>query len=149
MKRDDMSNISPVVVFGPITINADNTPAAIDLGDADSATIQIAVGVGGITFTADNKIEFKVTASDTSDGTYAAVAAADVVLGTGCDTSVGTGGIVKSLIAAHAAASISQFAYVGGKRFIKVLADFSGTHGAGTPLAVSVQKSRLYLGGQS
>jgi hypothetical protein len=54
-----------------------------------------------------------------------------VVLGQNADASVGTGGIVKSLIAAHAAADTTEVGYIGGKRYLKVLADFSGTHGTG------------------
>lgn len=137
--KKQIGYIVPALVFGPITIAADNTPAAIDLQGFEAAKLLIAVGVGGITFDTTNKVEFKLTASD-DDSTYTAVAAADVILGTNADASVGTGGIVKSLIAAHAAASVTEIEYIGGKRYLKVLADFSGTHGTGTPLAVSVLK---------
>jgi hypothetical protein len=131
--------VVPAVVLGPAALAADNTPAAIDLQGFAGAKLLIAVGVGGITFDGSNKIEFKVTHSD-DDSTYTAVAAADVLLGTNADTAVGTGGIVKSLIAAHASADIAEVEYVGGKRYLKVLADFTGTHGTATPLAVSVLK---------
>jgi hypothetical protein len=147
MRRDNSFNqVIESHVYGPIVAAADNTPATIDLVDADSATLLIAVGIGGITFDGTNKIEFKVTHSD-DDSTYTAVGADDVVLNTNADTSVGSGGIVKSLIAAHAAADVSKVGYIGGKRYIKVLNDFSGTHGTGTPIAVMVVKSRLHQAG--
>lgn len=145
MKRDNF-DLLPALVFGPVTLAADNTPAAVDLVGCNSADIQIGVGIGGITFDATNKVEFKITHSD-DDSTYAAVGADDVILGTNADASVGTGGIVKSLIAAHAAADLTRVAYIGNKRYIKILADFSGTHGTGTPIQVAVQKTRLTFAG--
>ena len=54
--------------------------------------------------------------------------------------TVGTGGIVKSLTAAHASPTVDRVGYLGNKRYLKVLADFSGTHGTGTPIAVVVAK---------
>jgi hypothetical protein len=132
--------VAPVAVLNA-TLAADNTPAAIDLQGFDGAKLLIQVGVGGITFDTTNKVEFKITHSD-DDSTYVAVAAADVILGSLADSSVGSGGIVKSLIAAHAAIDIAVVDYIGGKRYLKVLADFSGTHGTGTPIAVTVLKGR-------
>lgn len=142
--RDGSSRIASVVGIAPSALTDDNTPAAVDLQGYDSALIQIAVGAGGITFTATNKVEFKVTHS-TDDSTYTAVAAADVVLGQNADSSVGTGGIVKSLVAAHATADVTEVSYVGGKRYLKILADFGGTHGTATPLAVIVAKGHARI----
>lgn len=79
------------------------------------------IGVGGITFTGTNKIEFVLTHSD------------DDVQGV---TGV-TNGIVKALKTAHAAAAVTKIGYIGYRRYLKVLADFSGTHGTGTPIAVA------------
>lgn len=130
--RDLISNVSPVYAIPPATYNADNTPGAVDLRGFDSALFLIGVGVGGITFDGTNKVEFKLTHSD-DDSTYTAVAQDDVQ-----GVTVGSGGIVRSLIAAHAAATITEVGYVGGKRYTKLLADFSGTHGTGTPICATV-----------
>ncbi len=140
MNRDLEPHIKPVPVFGPVVLDADNTPAAIDLIGYHAALLLLCVGAGGITFSGSNKVEFKLTHSD-DDITYAAVADADVVMGQNADASVGTGGIVKSLIAAHASADVTVVGYRGSKRYLKVLADFTGTHGVGTPLTVLVLKS--------
>jgi hypothetical protein len=133
--RDLVNSLAAAVLIPAATYAADNTPAAVDLLGFEGAMIAIHVGVGGITFDGTNKVEFKLTHSD-DDSTYAAVTDADVQ---GVD-SVGAGGIVKSLIAAHAAADITKIGYVGGKRYLKMLADFSGTHGTGTPIAAEVIK---------
>ncbi len=133
--KDIHSAITAVAAIGAAVLDADNTPAAIDLIGYDAAEILLAIGIGGITFSGTNKIEFKLTHSD-DNTTYTAVDADDV-LGA---ASVGTGGIIKALTAAHAAAAVYRFGYKGGKRYLKLLADFSGTHGTGTPIAATVLK---------
>ena len=133
--KDLKNNISVVQAIAPEALDADNTPAAIDLRGFESATVVIHVGVGGITFTTDNKVEFKLTHSD-DDSTYEAVAVADVI---GL-SSVGTGGIIHSLTAAHAAGVVTSVGYRGGKRYLKLLADFSGSHASETPMSAVVVK---------
>jgi hypothetical protein len=133
--RDLYSNIGLVTAIAPAVYAADNTPAAIDLRGFNSAVFAIEVGVGGITFSGTNKIEFKLTHSD-DDVTYDAVTVDDVI---GLDT-VGAGGIVLALVAAHAAATVHKVGYKGNRRYQKLLADFSGTHGTGTPISALVVK---------
>ncbi|MGO7922004.1 hypothetical protein ACC755_22890 [Rhizobium ruizarguesonis] len=142
--KDLHSKLTIVNAIGAAVLAADNTPAAIDLQGYDSVEIVLAIGIGGITFDATNKIEFKLTESD-DDVTYNAVTIEDM-LGL---ASVGTGGIIKSLIAAQAAATVSRFGYKGGKRYLKLLADFSGTHGTGTPISALVIKGNGYSNPQA
>ncbi|MGF7160328.1 hypothetical protein FHS85_001951 [Rhodoligotrophos appendicifer] len=130
--RDNYHSTKVAEAIAPAVLAADNTPVAIDLLGFNSATLALHVGVGGITFTGTNKIEFKLTHS--VDGvTYDAVERSDVL---GVD-AVGAGGIIKALIAAHPASAVYRIGYVGYRRYIKVLADFSGTHGTGTPIAAT------------
>lgn len=135
--KDLHSKISIVQALGAAVLAADTTSAAIDLQGYEAAEVVLNIGVGGITFDATNKIEFKLTHSD-DDTTYTAVTSADV-LG---QPNVGAGGIIKSLVAAQAAAGAYRFGYKGGKRYLKIFADFSGTHGTGTPISASVIKAR-------
>jgi len=132
--KDIHSAILAAVAIGNATLSADNTPASIDLLGYNAAEILLAIGVGGITFSGTNKIEFVLTHSD-DDVTYTAVAQKDVLGG-----AVADGGIIKALTSAHAAAAVYRFGYKGGKRYLKLLADFSGTHGTGTPIAAIVLK---------
>lgn len=140
--RDLASRLKSVVAIAAATYAADTTPASLDLQGFDSALLNIHVGAGGITFDATNKIEFVMTHADDdgtgNPGSYSNVAATDIN-GEGAPATV-TNGIVKALVAAHAAADITEIGYIGGKRYLKILADFSGTHGTGTPIAVELIK---------
>jgi len=127
--RDSSRSTKTVEALAPAVYSADNTPAAIDLQGFDSALLAIHIGVGGIAFTTANKIEFVLTHSD-DNSAYAAVTDADLVGVTGT-----TSGIVKALTAAHASTEVFKVGYIGSKRYLKLLADFSGTHGTGTPLS--------------
>ncbi|KWT72376.1 hypothetical protein APY04_0170 [Hyphomicrobium sulfonivorans] len=134
--RFDIHSVCAVQnVFGPAALTADNTPAPIDLQGFHAAEIVLGVGIGGITFTGENKIEFVLTHCDTSDGEYTPVTLDDV-LGVPAVAS----GIIKALTTAHGAAATYRVGYRGGKRFLKLLADFSGTHGTATPLHATVVK---------
>lgn len=128
--RDHVSDFGTAVLLPCASYSADNTPASIDLAGYDGCTIVIEVGVGGITFSGTNKVEFVLTESD-DDSSYAAVAAANL---THAPISV-SNGIIYNLIAAHASATAVRIGYLGKKRYLKLLADFSGTHGAGTPIS--------------
>lgn len=132
--KDLHSSLAVAQAIGAVVLAADNTPPAIDLQGFNSAEIILAIGIGGITFSGTNKIEFVLTHSD-DDSTYTDVADADML-----GVSSITGGIIKSLEAAHAAAAEYRIGYKGGKRYLKLLADFSGTHGTGTALAAMVIK---------
>jgi len=128
--RDQVSDFSALVLIPSATISADNTPASIDLAGYQACTILIEVGAGGITFSGTNKVEFVLTESD-DNSTFTNVAAADVIHAPIAVTS----GIVYNLIAAHAAGTVVRIGYKGTKRYLKLLADFSGTHGTGTPIS--------------
>jgi len=138
MRFDKSQEVTVGVLLPPAAYAADNTPASFDIGKADSCTVLIEVGVGGITFSTINKVEFKLTHSDVTGSGFEAVTQADVV-----GVTVGTGGIVRELIAAHAAPSVTTIGYVGRKQFLRLLADFSGSHGAATPMAAVGIRGRL------
>ncbi len=137
--RDMHSETNVKVLIGTAALAADNTPAAVDLQGFAAVEIVLAIGVGGITFTGTNKVEFILTHSD-DDSTYAAVTTADML-----GVTVASGGIIKTLNAAHAAAAAYRYGYVGGKRYLKLLADFSGTHATATPIAATAVCGDAYI----
>src|SRR3546814_1645392 len=67
--KDIHSDMTVVSAIGAAVLAADNTPAAIDLQGYNAAEVVLSVGIGGITFTTTNKIEFKLTHS-ADDSTY-------------------------------------------------------------------------------
>ena len=141
--QDLHSNIYAIEAIGAAELDADNTPAAIDLQDYNSAEILLNVGVGGITFSGTNKIEFKLTHSD-DDDTYTDVTTDDML-----GVTIASDGIIKALTSAHAASAVYRFGYKGDKRYLKLLADFSGTHGTATPIAATVIAGHGYSGPQA
>ncbi|WP_127088307.1 hypothetical protein [Aquabacter cavernae] len=132
--RDLHSNIGVIEAIPPAVYDADNSPAAIDLLGFDAAEIVIHVGIGGITFTGTNKIEFVLSHSD-DESAYAPVTVSDLL-----GVASVTNGIVLAFKTAHAAATLHRLGYIGGRRYLKLLADFGGTHGTGTPLSATVIK---------
>lgn len=145
--RDLITEVSPIATLGPVTLAADTNGTGVDLLGYDSATVIIAVGIGGITFSGTNKVEFKLEHSD-DNSSFSAVAQSDVISAPGAAITVGTGGIVRTLDAAKAAADTvpTRIGYVGTKRYLRVVADFSGTHGTGTPIYAAVQRGDARLG---
>ncbi|MBL4757490.1 MAG: hypothetical protein JKY32_07585 [Rhizobiales bacterium] len=141
--KDMHSEMTAVAALGAAVLAADNTPVAIDLQGYNAAEILLNIGIGGITFDATNKVEFVLTHSD-DNTTYTNVADADMLGVSGISN-----GIIKSLVAAHAAAAVYRSGYIGNKRYLKILANFSGTHGAGTPIAATVLKSEGHDSPQS
>lgn len=143
--RDGTVTLFPIAAIEPATLSADPTAIAVDVRGYQSATIMLSIGVGGITFTGTNKIEFVLTHSD--DGTtYTAVTDDDLVKDMLTPATV-TNGVVRALTAAHAAATLQKIGYVGGRAYLKLLPDFSGTHGTGTPISATVIRSRAALRG--
>jgi hypothetical protein len=138
MRFDQSETFTGGYLLPPAEYDADNTPASFDNGKAQSATILLQVGVGGITFSDTNKVEFVLTHSDVTGSGFEPVLQADVV-----GATVEEGGIIAALVEAHATPSVTIVGYKGRKRFLRLLADFSGTHGTATPMAAAVLRGNL------
>lgn len=144
-ERDNASSIFSISVLPPAVYAADNTPVAIDNVDYGAASLLLHIGVGGITFTGANKIEFVLTHSD-DNVTYTNVTDDDLIKDALAPATI-SNGIVRALTAAHAAATVQKIGYIGGKRYLKLLADFSGTHGTGTPISAVIVRNRASFRG--
>ncbi|ADU12030.1 hypothetical protein [Asticcacaulis excentricus] len=136
--KDIHSGMNIALALAAAVLAADTTSAAIDLQGYDAAEIVLSVGAGGITFSGTNKVEFVLTHSD-DDVTYTPVTLTDII-----GAPAVTNGIIKALTAAHAEGKAYRFGYKGGKRYLKLMADFSGTHGTGTPISAIVIRARGY-----
>lgn len=138
MLFDESTKRTRAFLLPPDAYDADETSAAFDIGQAGACGIVIGVGVGGITFSGTNKVEFKLRHSD--NGTDFAAVELDHVRGV---ETVGAGGIVRALTSAHATPSVAEVGYIGGKRYLRMFTDFSGTHGTPTPMFVMAIRGRL------
>lgn len=141
--RDLSSNLTPSFSIDPVSSNSNANGAAIDVRGFQGALVEALNGIGGITFNGSNKVEFKLEHSDTTTSAdFTAVAAGDILLGTGCDATLGAGGIFRSLIVAQAAGAIARASYLGIKRYIRVVVTFTGTHGTVTPIAALIHRGK-------
>jgi hypothetical protein len=138
MAFDLQSNVRRVTGIAPAVLSTD-TAATVDLRDFKSCAVDILTGVGGITFTGTNRIDFVVEHSD-DNSNWTAVTQADLIGLTVAGTVVTatlSNGIVRSHTAAHASASACRFGYRRTRRHLRVTGDFGGTHSTGTPIAVT------------
>jgi hypothetical protein len=139
-ERDDVSCCIYAVALAAATLAATTAGALVDMLGFRSATLALNIGVGGITFTGVNKIEFVLQHGNLSDGSdLANVTDADIINIDSVAPASVTNGIIRSLTAAKAAADVQKVGYIGGKRYLKLTPTFSGTHGSGTAMAASVE----------
>lgn len=143
MRFDELTKSRDVLALGPVVATADANGVIDNAAGgivSHSLNVSFLVGVGGITFTTTNRIDLKIEHS--ADGvTYEPVVSADLVrritaAGDLVAPTVGAGGIVQSIVAAHPAAQHYTFGYVGGRRFVRGAFGFGGTHATGTPVAL-------------
>lgn len=131
--RDHTNKLGTVTAIAPAVLSDDPASIVVDRSGFEAVTFALMIGVGGITFTATNRIDFIMEHSD--DGTAWAPVVATNVLGAVPDAA----GIVLSQRTAHPAATVHRIGYVDGtlgdKRFVRLRPDFNGTHGTGTPIA--------------
>jgi hypothetical protein len=126
--KDLFTHLLPTRAVAPGTYTTTPSSTVIDLQGYKGALFLIDVGIGGITFTGTNSITFEL--QDSPDNSTFTDVDITKVIGIS-DTSL-TGGVVKSFTAAKAAASLNAIGYVGGQRYLKLIANFNGTHGTGT-----------------
>ena len=138
-RKDFHVSTALAVVIGAAVLAATTAGTAIDLRGYNACEFALAIGIGGIVFTGVNKIEFVMTHSD-DNATFTNVADTDLL---GVTTTAN--GIIKSLVAAHAAANVYRFGYIGGKRYVKITPTFSGAHGTGTPIAITAILAGAHL----
>lgn len=141
--HDHVTFARGVPCLPPQVASTTQTGAGVDRVGCNAVKFALDIGAGGITFSGTNKIEFSIEHSD-DNTTFAACAASDVILGVNCDAAI-SNGIFRSLIAAKAAEDVTIIGYRGSKRYIRIKATFSGTHGTGTAMSAVAILSELDL----
>lgn len=133
--RDLVSRVSASSPHFPAILTATPTAVTVDRRGFESVTFLAATGIGGITFTGTNKIEWTMTHSD-DGGTFTNVTTGDVRGAAGSEPTI-TNGIVESYVAAKAAVSTNEYGYVGDKRYVRLTPVFGGTHSTGTTVGTT------------
>lgn len=142
MQRDGVNNIKLVQVLAPATRTADASGEIqrSTYGPAGIVWFEVNMGAEGVTLSGTDKIEVTVHhGAATSPSTV--VAAKDIITPQDAPAGIqqapdGTG-IVLIFDANAEIPAVFRFGYVGDQDFVEVNLDFSGTHGTGTPCAVT------------
>ena len=134
--RDLANSISVAQSLAPAVRTADTNGTGIDLQGFEGATVVVDTGAEGVTLSGSVKIDFKLEESS-DDSTYTAVTSSTAVT----DGTVDSNGIFLTLDDNAETPQVATIGYVGGSRYIRVVADFTGSHSTGTPVSASVIKS--------
>ena len=142
MARDMYSEETWEQLIDPAVLTSDTNGSSLDLAGYDSGTIVVAVGECGnaATISATNKIEFEIEES-ANDSDWSDVDDADII-GEVSGTNDGCFGVIDSSTEDDACFTVH---YIGDKRYIRPVINFSGTHATGTPIgAIGVGRGYKY-----
>jgi len=129
--RDGKSGLAFDESLNAIVKDADTNCTAIDQQGFSSVTHIVNVGAPGVTFSSSVKIDIKLEDSDDNSSFSAVTANTSVTGGT-----VDSNGIFQTINANGDCNKVYAIGYVGGKRYSRVVLDFSGTHSTGTIFGV-------------
>ena len=134
---DGKSSIAIDESLNAIVKDVDTNCTGVDSKGFSSVTHVVNVGANGITFSTTNKVEIELEESD-DNVTFTDVTSNTSVVG----GTVGTNGLWQTIDADGDCNAVYAIGYVGGKRYSRVVLDFSGTHGTGTIFGVVGVKGR-------
>lgn len=131
MASKDLSYLlDEAVSLAPAVRDSDTDGAGVDLLNYEGALVMVSVGAEGVTLSGTDKITLELEHSD-DDLEYTDCAAADTV-------GEESAGVIKTVDAGAEAPATYSVSYVGGKRYVRPVLNFAGTHGTGTPTAAHV-----------
>ena len=128
---DGKSGIKIDESLNAIVKDADTNCTGVDSQGFSSVTHVVNVGANGITFSTTHKVEIELEHSDDNVTFTDVTSNTDVVGGT-----VGTNGLWQTIDADGDCNAVYAIGYTGGKRYSRVVLNFSGTHGTGTIFGV-------------
>lgn len=137
--RDLHDNIKVRQLLNPQTISGSSNVSAtsLDTRGFDSAELMVAVGQSGDALSGTRKFDLKLEDSD-DNAAFAAVTSADAVL-VGADAGVSlpdASGVFATIDSATKDRTKYRIGYRGRRRYLRTTIALTGTHTAGTPMAV-------------
>lgn len=137
MKLYDLESESTISqIVDPATATGDVTSSAVDLAGFRGCSVLALIGESGDTLSGSVKIELELQESD-DNSTYTACADADITNAV-TGTNTGTFAVID---AAAEDDAVYPCTYLGSKRYLKVVANLTGTHTNGTPIGVVAIKN--------
>lgn len=130
--KDVKNKLALVNTILPQVGTTDITGDAVDTQDSVGVGFVAHVGLSGDTLSGSVKCELEVQHSDESGSGFVACADADIDAAV-TGTNTGTFAVID---AAADDEQIYKVNYIGAKRYVKVIAKFTGTHTNGMPLSV-------------
>lgn len=131
--KDLANNLLAVQSLAPAVRTADANGSGVDLQGFEGAMAIFDLGAEGDTLSSSVKIDVKLEESD-DNSSWSSVASADVT-----DGSISSG-IWATFDDNAEAPAVAGIGYVGGARYLRVVADFSGTHSNGSPCSAVIIK---------
>lgn len=129
--RDISNRTKAVTCQDAAAYTADSNGTTVDTQGFDSCMFVVNSGVEGVTLGASVKFDFILEESD-DDSTFTAVTSSTSVT----EGSVDGSGIFLTLDANGETPQTSQIGYIGGKRYVRVKIDQTGSMATGTPISV-------------
>jgi len=130
--RDLANNTNTVVVVAPVVVTGDTNGTGVDLQGFSSCQLSVSTGVEGDTLSGSVKFEFYLEDSD-DNSSFSAVTSNVNTTGKGVDGS----GVFLLLDSNGETPQITTIGYIGGKRYVRVRIDATGTHSNGTPMSIT------------
>lgn len=131
--KDVKNKLSLVSSLLPAVRTSDTNGAGVDTQKSIGVGIVAHIGLSGDTLSGSTKIEMEVQHSD-DNSSFVACANADIDAAV-TGTNTGTFAVID---AAADDEQIYECNYLGSKRYVRVVANFTGTHTNGCPLSAHV-----------
>lgn len=128
--KDIYNNTKVAVSFAPAVRTADANGTTVDTQGYESVVMDFQIGTEGVTLSTTDKIALEIEHSD-DDSSWSDCEAGDTL-------GEESAGVVKTLDTGSEAPANYRVAYLGSKRYVRAVLNFSGTHGTGTPTGATV-----------
>ena len=145
----DLSNsISPAISLAAAVRTGDANGTGVDLSGYESSTGIVGCGAEGDTLSGSVYFEFQLEHSD-DNSAWTDCTQSDIIDGT-----IAANGVFLKLDGTDGGdpdttGLVYRVGYVGGKRYIRVVIDATGTHSNGTPIGAIVVKGHPHHSGDT